>query len=150
MIHVRALAHVHMHPCLFVCLPVPAPAINEVTRWCNKIVATLTDLEWPIVGYDSFCCTRPRTSCTAPSPAAPLSCHTQRRPHPRCVLVDPTRYEGRQSLPVRRCPSCRAYADSVNRGTHVASTCKIEEAIGFYGRTVQPALHQVGGGVHVS
>ena len=98
------------------------------------------------MGYDSFCCTRPRTSCTPPSPAAPLSCATQRRSHPCCVLVDPTRYEGRQSLPVRRCPSCRAYADSVNRGTHVASTCKIEEAIGFYGRTVQPALHQVGGG----
>ena len=66
------------------------------------------------------------------------------------IFVDRTRYEGRQSLPVRRCPSCRAYADSVNRGTHVASTCKIEEAIGFYGRTVQPALHQVGGGAHVS
>ncbi len=54
------------------------------------------------------------------------------------------RYEGRQNLPIRRCPSCRAYSDSMHpRAAHVPGVCKIEEAIASYGVTVQPALHQV-------
>ncbi len=60
----------------------------------------------------------------------------------RWVGPDWDRYEGRNALPIRRCPACRVYADALTPQSH-GPHCKVEEVMTSYSTALTPALHQV-------